>query len=94
MSDINDMQFMGGTLEIPSGHWVDSVNLDCSEPYCIIFPKDKWDNNDAIKLMIPKNLAYYLRTHFCGSREYHDRVYEQGAHDARMTIKRALDITS
>ncbi len=47
---------------------ISPVDFDCEEPYITV------GNNDCTeseKILIPKTVAYYLSTHFCGSMKMH-----------------------
>lgn len=82
-------QRMGGKLEIPDNYFVYKVDLDHAEPYCTILPTGE---DKEIKLPIPKSLAYYLRTHFCGSDSYHKNVQDDAVRALQNKIKELLNI--
>jgi len=79
-------------LEIPENHFINKVDLDCDEPYCMAVKEMMEGSVSGVKILIPKALAYYLRTHFCGSKNMHDSLIEQGKHTIRTKIKLTLDI--
>lgn len=62
-------------LGIPEGYFVHHCDLDADEPYCVVAHRDKCTGPDQ-KLLIAKPLAYYLKTHFCGSKTMHDLITE------------------
>lgn len=80
LSELNDTMF------------VSEVDLDCEKPYCkarfIIGSVD----DDPMVFAIPKELAYYQRMHFCGSKIARDEYFEQGRKEIQRKIKDALDI--
>ncbi|HUS48767.1 MAG TPA: hypothetical protein VMZ91_01255 [Candidatus Paceibacterota bacterium] len=83
------------TLTIPAKHFVCSVDLDCEEPFCIVAPDyEIWDNGDKEekRILIPKPLAYYLSTHFCGSKKMYDNIFNNGAESVKRGIKEILDL--
>ena len=76
-------------MEIPDGHFVHRVDLDAEEPYCEIVPKDDVFA-DPITVLLPKALAYYLRTHWCGSQKMHDPIEGDSRREIRNGIKELL----
>ena len=81
-------QTKGGTLEIPEGYFVSSVNLDVEEPYCIIVKEDCQESER--KISIPKALAYYLTTHHNGSQIFRGALLKQGRNSLRGKINDLL----
>ena len=82
-------QTIGGKLEIPDGWFVHYVNLDFGEPYANII-NEKTNKEETIN--IPKSLAYYLSTHFCGSKKMRDVIAEAAKNEIRNTIKGVLKL--
>lgn len=72
--------------------FVTKVDLDATDPYCMVQHKDSIDVDNEVKVRIPRALAYYLRTHFCGSLAMHDKLIEHGHQEIRSTIRTALGI--
>ena len=72
-------------LTIPADHSVHGCDLDADEPYCVIRP-DAGDMEPETKCKIPFALAYFLRTHFCGSEKMRDLIES----NARREIKNAI----
>lgn len=86
-----DNQLEGGIIDIPDGWFIDTVNFDDDEPYITIMD-DHYQDNDPIKLLVPKSLAYYLSTHYCGSEKMRKIYINQGKEEIRNSIKRTLNI--
>ena len=80
------------TMEIPDDYFVHECNLDVDEPYCVICPEDSYGFRNEIKVLIPKQLAYYLRTHWCGSQKMHDLIEEGVRRNIAYSILDALGI--
>jgi hypothetical protein len=78
-------------LVIPDAHSVHHVDLDAAEPYCLIRP-DAGDMEPETRLLIPPQLAYYLRTHWCGSQKMHDLIERNTRLGIQEAIKEALGI--
>jgi hypothetical protein len=74
------------TMEIPNSYFVYGCDLDAKEPYCIICPVDSYGFEDEIKVLIPKQLASYLTTSWCGSQKMHDNIVD----DVKNDIKNGL----
>jgi hypothetical protein len=87
MRDLSD-QLKGGTLEIPDNYFVSKADFDTDEPHICITSEEDMDN--TIKILVPKSLAYYLSTHYCGSKKMHDLIEEHTKTNIRNTIKDAL----
>jgi len=86
----NDWQTMGGILDMPDGWFVTKVDLDATEPFAII-TKDRAAIEEQ-RVLIPKALAYYLGTHFCGSAVMHDLIVEKVKGQIQNTITEALGL--
>jgi len=79
------------TMTIPAGHFVIKVDLDCDTPYCKVCRENDCTDIKE-KILIPKALAYFLRTHFCGSNRMHDSLIEDGRRGCQNEIKDALGL--
>ena len=90
LSLTNDIK--GGILDIPDGWFVNSVDFDDDEPCITICSWEFDDDNDCVTMLVPKSLAYYLSTHFCGSEKMRKIYIEQGKDEIRNYIKRTLKI--
>lgn len=86
---VSEWQYAGGTLTIPIGWFVHRVDLDTKEPYLQITSEDM---SQEKTLLIPKPLAYYLGTHFCGSKVMHDLIKENARRDIKHAIVTALGL--
>lgn len=84
-----EWQNTGGSFNIPDGWFVHYVNLDIPEP-CASITNEKSGEDKTI--LIPKALAYYLGTHFCGSYVMRDQIVEDAKRTIRNAIKNALDL--
>lgn len=87
-----DPQLMGGTLEIPDCWYVHHVDFDSDTPSLNIAPASSLITGKDTKLPVPRALAYYLTTHFCGSQKMHDQLVEDGRQEVRNEIKDILKI--
>ena len=83
-------QTTGGKFEIPDGFYVYRVDFDDKEPYVQIF--DGVNIYDAIKIPVPKSLAYYLKTHHCGSMKMNDLIEKRAKNELRTKINCVLKI--
>ena len=77
-------------MTIKDGWFVCGANFDCDEPYIIL--ANEHNGVDEIKVPVPKSVAYYLRTHWCGSQQMHDTIKENATSEALNLIKQALRI--
>ena len=64
-----------------------NVDCDCEEPYIILCRND---NSEEEKVLVPEQLAYYLRTHFCGSRKMHNAISKSAASSAAEEIRKQV----
>ena len=76
-------------LEIPDDYFVDKVDLDCEEPYCLIIPEANIFDK-PVKLLVPKPLAYYLTNHFCGSWKMMRVIEDNIKREISKGIKKSL----
>lgn len=88
---VSAWQRIGGVLEIPDGWFVHKVDLDVEKPYLQI-TKDDISMTDEKTLFIPKSLAYYLSTHFCGSKVMHETIEEGTRRDIKNAIMSVLGL--
>ena len=80
---------VGGSLVMPEGHFVERVDLDAEEPYCMIVHKDDVVGEEA-KILIPRSLAYYLSTHHNGSNEFRDLLRRDAKNELRAELQSLL----
>jgi hypothetical protein len=74
--------------EIDSKEWFGTfADFDCPEPYM-----EFSNTNSSIekRILIPESIAYYLRTHWCGSQKMHDLIETNVQNNIRYQIKDAL----
>ena len=50
------------------------------------------DNMEEEKILMPEQLSYYLKTHFCGSNRMHDNLIERGGQAVKDQIKDILGV--
>jgi hypothetical protein len=90
LTQLDEWQHEGGILEIPDGWFVNQANFDVDDPYIMICYSKDYDV--VIKLSVPKSLAYYLSTHFCGSEKMKDMIEGYAKYEVQTAIKQALGI--
>jgi hypothetical protein len=78
--------------EIPENWFITKVDLDAEIPYCITEDANFASGEQPKKLLIHEQLAYYLRRHFCGSKEMQEALVDRGRWEVRSQIKAALGI--
>ena len=82
------------TFTIPKGFFVYRVDLDADEPYVMIESEDygiEFPEGMSNEIPIPKSLAYYLRTHFCGSEQMRKLIEENVKQTFIKEIKESLE---
>ena len=82
-----EWQEKGGELYLPDGWFITEVNLDAKEPYAIMA---NFHSNTTRTKYIPKSLAYFLSTHFCGSKMMRNVIREDMRREIKNTIKEAM----
>jgi len=80
-------QLTGGTFSIPDGWFVHKVDLDDHQPHAMITNQETMEED---KILIPKSLAYFLVTHFCGSESMQNKIAEDTKRSIGNIIKEAL----
>lgn len=85
-----DKQCKGGHLRIPDGWFVNMIDVDADKPYVQICPEQGPATGCERKLDIPPSLAYYMSTHFCGSRKMHGDTVDYGRRQVQRDIRAAL----
>lgn len=82
--------------EIPKDHFVVGCDLDAEEPWFEIVhndaPVQPRDERGEIRILIPKELALYLNTHWCGSKKMHRTIRENMRREIANAIKDALGL--
>ena len=84
-----EWQYIGGSLTIPDGWFVNKVDLDCHTPYAKIVNDE---TREEKTVLIPKPLAYYLGTHSCGSDVMRANIEDSTRRSIKNTIKDALGL--
>lgn len=77
------------SMTIPAGWFAYEANFDSEEPYIIIANDE--DSREE-KILIPKSLAYYLRTHWCGSKKMHDLIEKNTIQAMQNKLKNLMGI--
>ncbi len=85
-----DSQHIGGILDIPNNWFVYHADFDDKEPYIIICDSETFSKE--VRLPVPKSLAYYLTTHFCGSEKMNNSIVESAKLSLQNQIKALLGI--
>lgn len=70
--------------------FVYSADLDDDEPFIILAHKN---GGEEIKMSIPEQLAYYLRTHWCGSQTMHDKIASTAKNDISSDLRKILGVS-
>lgn len=76
--------------ELNDRHFVMKCDLDASEPYFTVCDTD--DPDSIEKVLVPKQLAYLLRVHFCGSKTMRENIVESTRREIANQIKAALGL--
>ena len=66
-----------------------SVDFDHDKPYVIVCSND---NSEEEKIPIPKQLAHYLKTHWCGSQIIHDKIADKARARLQQELRDLLGI--
>lgn len=77
-------------MTVKDGWFCCGADFDCKDPYILVSSENICSEEE--KILIPEEVAYYLRTHFCGSRRMRDRIRRNTVMDIRDKIKDALGI--
>jgi len=75
--------------ELCKGRFCNKVDFDAEKPYIVLGNNDM---TEEIRVLIPETMAYYLRTHWCGSQKMHDGIENNTRIDVRNAVKKALGI--
>ena len=68
------------------------MNLDVEEPYAMISTFEEDVEKKEKRILIPKSLAYYLVTHWCGSEVIKENIEENIRYKIKNIIMDALGI--
>lgn len=75
------------SLTVPADHFVTGCDFDAEEPYLKICANDSTGYDKEKKIPIPSAMAYYLRTHWCGSDKMHDLIESGAVSRARQELE-------
>lgn len=89
---MNDIAQEEQVLTIPKGYFVVRCDFDKEEPTITLHHEYACDCFDEMIVPAPKALAYYLKTHGCGSKIMRNIIENQGKREVRNAIKEALGI--
>ena len=78
------------TLIIPKGYFVCKCDLDDNPPTCKIASETNFLEEKV--LIVPLALAYYLKTHFCGSYKMRNLIENQTRRALQNEFKELLGI--
>ena len=76
-------------MEIADGYFVTGADFDCEEPFIKVANSECTDEE---KMLVPESLAYYLRTHWCGSNKMHDLIRTNAVRDLQSGMRDLLGI--
>jgi hypothetical protein len=78
-------------LTIPSNHFVSNFNIDDPSPYCEVLPVNFKDpTKEAVRISLPKPLAYFLTKEWSGSPKMRAAILREGRNELRAKIKSML----
>ncbi len=77
---------------IPDDHFVIRVDLDADPPYCEHAHNNDYAADNPIRTDLPKPLAYFLATHFCGSRKMEKAIEDRTRRSISTAIRNALGL--
>lgn len=63
------------------------VDLDNKKPYAILCHKETGEEE---KILIPQKLAYYFKTHWCGSEEIYKKIKNDANEEMQNKLKELL----
>lgn len=69
---------------IPKGTYVYGCDLDADEPTCSIRESNRAISADTERtVLVPKALAYFLSTHYCGSMKMRKKITDTAKRELR-----------
>ena len=74
-------------MEIGEDWFCYRADFDCEEPHIILAHKD---GGEEEKMPVPEQLAYYLRTHWCGSQTMHDLIANKARESVGKKVRELL----
>jgi hypothetical protein len=76
-------------MEIGKDWFCYKADFDCKEPHIILAHKD---GGEEKKMVVPEQLAYYLRTHWCGSKTMHDTIERNAKSSVQRDLQKILGV--
>ena len=77
-------------MKIEEDYFCYEANFDCDEPFITLCHKD--DVAISYEVEIPYQLAYYLRTHHCGSKKMRNLIQEHAVQNIQHKLKELMGI--
>ena len=77
-------------MTIKEGWFCSGADFDAEEPFILISNEEHCLQEE--KILIPESVAYYLRTHWCGSKKMHDSIEKHTTQDFQRQFKEILGI--
>ena len=78
-------------MEIGEKWFCCGADFDCDEPYISLAHKDGGGDEEK-KIIVPKQLAYYLRTHWCGSQIMYDLITSNAKKSITSSLREIIGI--
>lgn len=79
-------------MNIKEGLFCEGANFDCDKPYISVADPSKSVFSKSEKIEIPESMAYYLRTHWCGSQKMHDLIQKNAKQEIQNKLKEILGV--
>lgn len=79
-------------MTIPEGYFVVKCDLDAEDPWCEVVLQEDPLSVPPIRLDIPKELAYYLSNHHCGSENMRKMIVDSTRRSIANAIVGALGL--
>ena len=78
------------SMIIEDGWFCNGADFDCKEPYITLCHDTELNKKE--KMLIPEALAYYLRTHWCGSQKMHDLIENNAIRGIQDQLKEIIGV--
>lgn len=89
MNKDQDEIVSGGNLDIPDGFFVYDLRVDDADPIVEIINDETGEERT---LKVPRALAYYLRTHDCGSALMRQKIEENAIRKMQKNLRHILGL--
>lgn len=76
-------------MNIKEGWFCDAADFDSEEPHISVGNNDFTESE---KIEIPESMAYYLKTHWCGSQIMHDLIEKHTLQGVQNKLKEIIGI--